>query len=258
MRPLIAITTTEHGGDYRVPQVMVGAPYLAAVQKVDGTPILVTPAHDEQAIEQLLDQCQGLMLTGGEDVDPSRYGQEPHPALGNVNPQRDRMELMALECALKRDLPVLAICRGFQLLNVAMGGTLIQDLASQRGGNILHEQAAPVNDRWHGARVDEDSRLAKIFGVTELTINSFHHQAIDELGAGLRASAWSEDGLIEGVEATGYPWVFGVQWHPERSEAEVPGDRRQPDGRLLWQFLDAARKYGAGELADASSMISSG
>ncbi|HET7276088.1 MAG TPA: gamma-glutamyl-gamma-aminobutyrate hydrolase family protein [Longimicrobiaceae bacterium] len=254
MRPLIVVTTTSHGGDYRVPQVMVGAPYLAAVQKVDGTPILSTPAHNRKSIENILDISHGLMLTGGEDVDPARYGQDPHPELGNVNPQRDRMELMALECALERSMPVLAICRGFQLLNVAMGGTLIQDIPSQRGGDIVHEQSAPVNDRWHDARVQEGSRLAQIFGVMELSINSFHHQAVDRVGAGLEPTVWAEDGLVEGFEATEYPWVFGVQWHPERSEADIPGDRRHPDGRLIWSFVDAARKYAEANSVQAPAL----
>ena len=244
MRPLIATTTTSYeGGEYRTPQIMLGSPYLTAIEGLQATPLLITPAHDVESIAQILDLADGLMLTGGEDVDPTVYGQEPHGKLSTINRSRDRMELAALQGALDRQMPVLAICRGIQLLNVAFGGTLFQDLPSQRAEGIIHEQDAPVTERWHAARVAESSRLAEVFGTTDLFINSFHHQGIDHLGPGLQPVVWAEDGLIEGVEAREYPWVVGVQWHPERGEAESPSDRRSPDRRLFWAFLDASRAY---------------
>lgn len=246
MRPLIATTTTSYDHpDYRTPQVMLGIPYIAALQSAGATPLLVTPAHDAAAISQLLELADAFMLTGGEDVDPALYGQEPHPRLASVNRARDEMEMAALRVALDLGIPVLAICRGVQLLNVAMGGTLFQDLPSQRAEGIIHEQSAPLNARWHSARVAEGSQLAEIFGATDLSINSFHHQGINRIAPGLRPVAWAEDGLIEGVEGIDHPWLIGVQWHPERSEAETPGDRRHPDARLFWAFLDAAKKFRA-------------
>lgn len=247
MRPLIAVTTTTHtAADYRVPQVMLGTPYIRVIDALGGSAILLTPAHDPASIEQILDLSSGLVLTGGEDVEPRRYGQDPHPKLGATNPDRDQMELDAVHAALNRALPVLAICRGMQLLNVALGGTLYQDLPSDLAGDLLHEQEAPVGDGWHTARVEPDSRLASIFGETTLFINSFHHQAIRELGDGLRAVAWAEDGVIEGVEGTDHPWLFGVQWHPERGEAErQPDPGSHPDRRLVQAFLAAARQYGS-------------
>jgi putative glutamine amidotransferase len=244
MRPLIATTTTSYEDPgYRTPQIMLGSPYVAALERVGGTPVLVTPAHDGESIARLVELADGLVLTGGEDVDPSCYGQEPHPKLSTVNRARDQMEIVALERALELGMPVLAICRGLQLLNVALGGTLFQDLPSQRAEGIIHEQDAPINERWHSARVAAESRLAQIFGATDLFINSFHHQGINKLADTLRPVAWAEDGLVEGVESRDHPWVIGVQWHPERGEAETRGDRRHPDNRLFYAFLDAAREY---------------
>lgn len=245
MRPLIAVTTSLRPGGYlQLPQVQLNVQYVTAVEEPGGTALLVTPGHDEESIREVVSLAHGLLLTGGEDVHPSRYGQEPHPELGATNPPRDDMEFAALEEALRRRMPVLAICRGCQLLNVALGGTLYQDLESQRPGTHTHEQDAPWNERWHRARVEPRSGLQRIFGTTELSINSFHHQAIRRLAPGLAATAWSEDGIIEGVEASGYPWVYGVQWHPERGEAKMRNDPRDPDRRLLWALVQAAREYG--------------
>lgn len=243
MRPLIVLTTSTYtAADYRVPQVALGTTYISVVESMGGSSILTTPAHDTESLDHIMEMAQGLILTGGEDVEPGRYGQKPHPKLGSTNPARDEMEFRVLEVALRRQIPVLAICRGLQLLNVALGGTLYQDLPSQLDGDLLHEQSAPIGDRWHRARVEKDSRLAGIFGATELFINSFHHQGIDKLAPELEPLVWAEDELIEGVEAPGYPWVFGVQWHPERGEAEMDGDRRHPDRRLFWSFMEAARE----------------
>lgn len=245
MRPLIVVTTSlRPGGAHQLPQVTLNVQYVTGVEDPGGTALLLTPGHSPESIRQVVSLAHGLLLTGGEDVHPSRYGQEPDPALGTVNPPRDEMEFVALEEALRRRIPVLAICRGVQLLNVALGGTLYQDLPTQRPSGIIHEQAAPWNHRWHGARVEADSGLARIFGATELHINSFHHQGIDRLAPGLVPTVWSEDGLVEGVESREHPWVYGVQWHPERGEAEAPGDPRDPDRRLLWALVQAAREYG--------------
>lgn len=246
MRPRIALTTTSYAGaEYRTPQIMLGSPYARAVERVEATPLLITPEHSPESIELLVEMADGLMLSGGEDVDPARYGQEPHPKLGTVHRQRDEMEMLALRCALERQMPVLAICRGCQLLNVYFGGTLYQDLETQRVGGVIHEQDAPVSERWHSARAQPGSRLAEIIGAEEIMINSFHHQAVDRLAEGLQAVVHAEDGLVEAVEATDYPWVIGVQWHPERGEAETPGDRRHPDWRLFYAFAEAAREFGA-------------
>lgn len=243
MTPLIAVTTTLRTPDTgRGPQVVLNASYIAAVERLGATAVLLSPAHSTEALNQLLDTVHGLLLTGGEDVDPARYGQAPHPALGTVTPARDEMEFAALQGALARGLPVLAICRGVQLLNVALGGTLFQDLPSERHRGIIHEQEAPINERWHKARVEPESKLHQIFGSDDLFINSFHHQGIREIAPSLVPTVWAEDELIEGVESREHPWVLGVQWHPERGEAELAHDKRDPDRRLFWEFVDVARR----------------
>jgi putative glutamine amidotransferase len=245
VRPLIALSTTlGPGGSRKLPQVQINASYLAAVQDAGGAPVLLSPAHDEPGVRALLDVCHGLVLTGGEDVDPARYGQPPHPESGAPNHPRDRVEFLAVEHALERGLPTLAICRGMQLLNVALGGTLVQDLPSQRPGPVIHEQEAPLGHRWHAARVLPGSGLHEVFGSEELFINSFHHQGIDRLAPALRATVWAEDELVEGVESTEHPWARGVQWHPERGEAEALQDRRDPDRRLFHAFVEAANRFG--------------
>lgn len=245
-RPLIAVTTSlAPVGSHGLPGVKLNAQYIAAIEKPGGAALLLTPAHDLASVEQIIGVAHGLMLTGGEDVDPARYGQSPHPTVTSVNPARDAMELAALEAAVRRGIPVLGICRGMQVLNVGLGGTLIQDLPSQRQDGLLHEQSAPVDKEWHHATVAEESGLASIFGTRELFINSFHHQAVDELGSGLRACAWAEDGVVEGIEGTGEGWIRAVQWHPERGEAQSPEDQRDPNRRLFWAFVQAAREFAA-------------
>ena len=243
-RPLVVVTTTmAPGGSYNLPSVRLNVQYVTAVEEPGGTALLLTPGHDAGSVARMVEVAHGLVLTGGEDVDPALYGQEPHPELESVNPARDEIELAALKAALERGMPVLAICRGLQLLNVALGGTLYQDLPSQREGDLLHEQEAPVGHRWHHASVLPGSGMEAILGSRELFINSFHHQGIDELAPSLRPVVWAEDGLVEGVEGRDHAWLYGVQWHPERGEAESPSDERHPDKRLFWAFIQAAREF---------------
>lgn len=207
-------------GSHGLPYTMLGAQYMWAVERAGGVPLPLSPALGAESLRRLVGMIDGLVLSGGEDVHPARYGEEPHPALGSVSPERDAMETAALAGALERDLPVLAICRGLQLLNVAWGGTLFQDLPAQRPGPLEHRQRAEPERSWHTVTVAPGSRLHTVAGAAELPVNSFHHQGIRRLAAGLREVAWSEDGLIEGVEAEGEGWVVGVQWHPERGPAE--------------------------------------
>ncbi|CAN5851715.1 gamma-glutamyl-gamma-aminobutyrate hydrolase family protein [soil metagenome] len=247
MRPLILATASTDAESYRTEYAVLGSPYIRAIEQPDATAFILTPVHATLSLEHGLDLAHGLVLTGGEDVSPDRYGEKPHPKLGTVNHARDEMEITVLRAALRRRLPVLAICRGMQLLNVALGGTLYQDLHDQLNGDLLHQQDASVNSRWHSARVESGSRLAEIFEAEDLHINSFHHQGIRDLAPDLRALARAEDGLIEAVEAPEYPWVFGVQWHPERGEAEILNDRRHPDRRLFRGFVEACRSFAEAE-----------
>lgn len=248
MRPLVAVTSTivPEAGPYQRPEIALYAIYVRVLERIGLASLLVTPVHSFRSLPILFDQVDGLVLTGGEDIDPALYGEDPIPRLGLVNPERDRIEMAALKLALERELPILAICRGLQLMNVCFGGTLYQDLATQRPETRLqHVQRETWERRTHLARFARDSRLARIFGADELLINSFHHQAIKDLGGGLDVVGVAEDGTVEAVEAPDFPWVVGVQWHPERHEATAPAT--DPDRRLLEAFRDVVHARARGE-----------
>ena len=193
-------------------------PYVDAVQEAGGVPRLIPPGQDGEALEALASRMDGLLLAGGGDVDPSLYGQAPHPALGRVDRARDDLEL-ALAClALRRGLPILGICRGIQVLNVATGGTLYQDLPSERPGSLHHgcfQPQFPADHIAHEVTLKPESLLARTMGREALPVNSRHHQGVDRLGEGWRAVAHAPDGLVEAMEAPGHPFALGVQWHPE-------------------------------------------
>lgn len=195
--------------------------YAAAVEASGGIPVIIPVMHPGLAPE-LVAHLQGILFAGGVDVDPSYYGEEPLPGLGQVTPERDALELALAREALDRGVPVLGICRGVQVLNVAAGGTLYQDLASQLGKVLKHRQEAP---RWyesHAVRIDPGSRLAAVVGTSELRVNSFHHQAVREVAPGLRAVAWAPDGVVEAVEAVNHRFALGLQWHPEEMWRRYP------------------------------------
>ncbi len=250
MNPLVAVTTgmLAEGGTHGQPQVVLYTSYMRVLEAVGLAPVRVTPAHTPAARRALLESCAGLVLTGGEDVDPRRYGEEPIPELGDVLPPRDEAEEDALALALARDLPVLGICRGCQVLNVFYGGTLYQDLAAQRPGTGVHEQGdGSWDERPHLAHVEPGTRLHGIVGGEEVRINTFHHQAIREPGPGLVVSAWAEDGVVEAVEDPARAWLLGVQWHPERQVSTAPPS--DPDRLLFAAFADAVRARLARESA---------
>jgi putative glutamine amidotransferase len=175
----------------------------------------VLPAVRLEHVPRLVDRLDGVVFSGGVDVDPGLYGQAPHAKLGRVNRLRDEFELALAREALRRNLPILGICRGLQLLNVAMGGTLLQHIPSEWKGAQDHD--AP-GERWHEAhdvRVVGGTRLRDILGRDELAVNSLHHQAVDRLGADVVASAFAADGIVEGIELPQQRFALGVQWHPE-------------------------------------------
>jgi putative glutamine amidotransferase len=244
----VALTTTidASAGSHGRPAVFLYTSYIHALEQVGLAPVLITPAHSPAAVAALLDACSGLVLSGGEDVDPARYGEQPSPALGAVEPLRDDMELRAVACAEERGVPILGICRGLQLLNVYFNGTLYQDIATDRPSELLHQQAEPWDKRSHCATVRPDSMLYGLVGANRLHINSFHHQAIKALGDDLVVTARADDGLVEAIEHEDYPWLLAVQWHPERNEAA--GAAADPDARIFLGFREAVRSYAAGDL----------
>lgn len=206
--------------------------YLNRIAEAGGEPVVAAPGCD---VHTLLDDADGLLVTGGVDVEPARYGDAPVPELDAVDPARDEMEFALLGSALSRDLPVLAICRGHQVLNVAFGGRLQQHIPGD--GHRAHDEP-PHESRFHDVTVEEGSVLAELLGTGVRRVNSRHHQAVRPgmVGKGLLPSAMSPDGIVEGLESPAHRWVLGVQWHPERSE--VAGDFRT----LFAAFVLAAQE----------------
>jgi putative glutamine amidotransferase len=215
----------------------VNASYVQAVVRSGGVPLILSPLLGTAHNAPLLDAIDGLLLSGGEDVAPERYGAAAHPALGSVDPVRDAFELELFSAARARNIPTLAICRGIQLANVALGGSLWQDIPSERPGALAHTQAGGRGDRTHAVTIVPGSCLAGALGTTRLDVNSFHHQSIRDLAPGLVVSASAPDGEVEGVESMpGDPWLLAVQWHPE----EFHGDISAPDQGLFRVLVQAA------------------
>lgn len=209
------------------------------MEAAGGIPVIL-PVLPSPRIPELGRRLDGILLAGGVDVDPGLYGEEPLPGLGAVTPERDAFELALVRWAWEEGLPLLGICRGIQVLNVAAGGTLFQDLSSQLSSGLLkHEQKAPRWHETHLVRVAGGSRLARILGREELRVNSFHHQAVREVAPGWRAVAWAPDGVIEGIESSEHPFALGVQWH-----AEGMWDRHPLHLRLFVALVEAAREKG--------------
>jgi len=235
--PLVAVTATARMIE-GVERVRLNAAYVRALESAGLVPIVVPPLGSAGAAVRVLDAVAGLVLSGGEDVDPARYGATPHPELGPINCARDDTELTLLARARELGLPTLAICRGIQVVNVGLGGSLVQDLPSQRRDAAAHEVDDERDTRVHGVQVDPTSRLASILGAHVLRVNSIHHQAVDRLGDAMRISARADDGTIEGVESDDPSWwMVGVQWHPEElTTTPEPWDRR-----LFGAFAAACR-----------------
>lgn len=237
-RPRIGITgvtRTREGGDI----TGVNANYVRAVIAAGGLPVIITPELDQACAVELFGECDALLLTGGEDVDPVRYGAVPIAELGTTSPVRDANELALLAEARARDLPILGICRGIQVINIACGGTLFQNLPTQRETETNHDTSGGREQLSHEVILEPQSRLARIHGVTSLHANSYHHQAIDQLGSGLVATAHAPDGLIEGVESADHDeWLVGVQWHPE----ELCRDPDVAHLKLFASLIAAARR----------------
>jgi putative glutamine amidotransferase len=226
-KPLIGITTyvePASWGHWTLEAALVPYDYVRAVERAGGRAVLVPP--DPDGIDEILDALDGLIFSGGNDLTPESYGAEADPTTSGTNPARDRGELALLAAALERDLPVLAICRGVEVLNVVRGGDLVQHLPDVVG----HEGHRVVSGEFsdHPVRVDPSSRIERVSGV----VKSHHHQGLGRIGEGLREVAWAEDGIVEALEDPDKAFVVGVLWHPEAGE----------DQRLFEQLVEAARK----------------
>jgi putative glutamine amidotransferase len=250
-RPLIGVTTSEmrraeslnptpEGEPPTRLEMALGLPYLRGLEAAGALP-LVMPPLSEDAIEPLLDRLDGICLSGGPDLDPAGYGAEPHPELGPIEPNLDRFELAVARRADAREMPILAICRGTQAINVVRGGTLHQHLP-EISTEIVHRQRTPGNQTSHPVEVVPGSELAAALGgadIDVIDVNSFHHQALDRLGEGLVVSARAPDGTIEGVEDPSRPFLIGVQWHAETLVHRVY------EAALFRNFVDSCRDDGA-------------
>lgn len=225
--PLVGITTygrddADHPGRYHLP-----GEYVDAVRRAGGVPVLLPPGGSDAEIAALLERVDGFVLAGGGDIDPTFYGAAPHPTLERVDVARDRFELALARRLVERALPTLAICRGCQVLNVALGGTLHQHLPEVVGERLTHARPATDAERpRHAVAVDAASRLAQLMGATAPVPVSSHHQAADRVAPSLRAVARAEDGTVEALELPEHPWLVAVQWHPELSAAQDASQQR--------------------------------
>jgi putative glutamine amidotransferase len=223
-----------------VPRVRVNEAYTEALTGAGLIPVVLPPIDPTLAIASLTD-IAGLVLTGGEDVDPRLFGEAPHPATGDPHAARDAYEVALARTASDLRIPTLAICRGVQVLNVALGGTLVQDIASQHPSAIDHDLAGKRAERVHRVSLETASTLAQLLGTTSISTNSSHHQSLDAVAPALRVTGRSEDDIIEAVEpADPAWWMIGVQWHPEELTA-TPEDW---DRRLFAAFGEAVRASG--------------
>ena len=232
MRPVIGVIPL---WDDQKESIWMLPGYLDGISEAGGLPIILPLSADEQELRQLFELCDGVLLTGGHDVSPELYHEEPLTGLVECCRERDEMEGIILKMALEDDVPVLGICRGIQFINAALGGTLYQDLPLQHPSDVDHRQKAPYDIPAHEVKIVKDSPLYKCLSIVRLPVNSCHHQAIRELSPELEAMACSPDGLVEAVHMPRRKFVWAVQWHPEFSYKTDENSRK-----ILKAFVDAA------------------
>jgi putative glutamine amidotransferase len=231
-RPLVGITTyvePASWGHWQLDAALIPYDYVRAVERAGARALLVPPSVD--GIEETLDALDGIVFSGGNDVDPETYGAEAHAETNGLRPERDRGELALLQAALARDMPVLAVCRGFQILNVARGGDLEQHLPEVVGSEQHREVSGTFSE--HGVRIEDDSRLGSVLGDEHAPVKSHHHQGVGRVGEGLREVAWADDGTVEALEDPERRFAVGVLWHPEAGD----------DARLFEALVAEADAY---------------
>ena len=249
-RPLIGIPTQTLQAIEHIPEALphswvMNSRYSLAASASGAVPVMLPLlVDDDDTLRALYDRLDGVLLAGGVDVDPGTFGEAPHPRLGRTDPARDAVEFRLVRWAVEEKKPLFGLCRGLQVINVALGGSLWQDIEAQVDGAVKHDYyptAGYARDFLaHEALLADGSRLHAAFGAPSIRVNSMHHQAIKSLAPSLHASAHAPDGVIEGVESGGDHFLVGVQWHPEMFEPSDPRTRR-----LFRSFADAARRAGS-------------
>ncbi len=222
MKPIIGITSffeKESSGKLSA----VSYDYVKAIKAAEGIPIVIPIITEEELLDGYISIIDGLLLSGGEDLSPLLYGENPIDKVNSTCCDRDKWEMALFEKAYKKQIPILGICRGMQLINVALGGTLYQDINKQVENSLGHCPKESIADQpYHRVKIDEGSKLYNIFGKKDIEVNSFHHQSLKDIGKGLKATAYSHDGIVEGVESLERDLLMGVQWHPEKLTERYP------------------------------------
>lgn len=235
MKPLIGVTTStftsDTGWEYNRAYVAI----IQAVEEAGGLPVLVPISIGDEALREIYERLDGVLLPGGGDMRPNIYGAEMNPLTDNIDDARDHIEVNLTRWAFDDDIPVFGICRGHQVVNVALGGTLIQDVPSEIGSDISHNVTVPRNFRPHEVKIEPNSRLANILGTTHIAVNSLHHQSVGEAAPDACITAYSPDGVVEAIEVPNKKFVLSVQWHPEDLYRDDPAMKR-----LFKAFVEAA------------------
>ena len=227
-KPLLGLTCYSRNEDNRF---TLPANYLEAVERAGGSAVILAPTTSN--IPELLDQLDGVILTGGADIDPDEYGGTRKESVYGVDAERDHYELQLTRDALQRGIPMMAICRGLQVLNVALGGTLVEHIPDEYGESVVH-RGENLNKVEHSVTIDADSRLAAIIGQTQIDCPSYHHQSIRDLAPQFKVVARSPDTVVEAIESSQFPGVIAVQWHPEYTAASDPCQQQLFDTLVCW------------------------
>jgi putative glutamine amidotransferase len=224
--PIIGVTMGSSLSEYHYPILTITEAYVQALIRAGGCPLMIPLGLPETALHDMLLKLDGILFSGGGDVQPERYGSEPHPLVREVNLDRDRLEIFLVQESIKNELPVLGICRGIQVINVALGGSLFEDILDQRPASIRHSYfpEMPRDYLAHTVDIVPDSHLSQIIQKTNASVNSLHHQGIKELAPGLKATGYASDGLVEALEIPNYKFGLAVQWHPEWLPEEASMD----------------------------------
>jgi putative glutamine amidotransferase len=236
--PIIGITSSYFPPkDGKFGTVSAGESYLQAVLGAGGIPVIVPVGLSPEDLRTLFNRLDGVLLTGGGDIDPHRFDGQPHPRVYDIDERRDDLEIGLTQMSVDSGKPFLGICRGIQVINVALGGSLFTDISDQLTGSLRHDwyPDIPRTHLAHPISVTPGSRLAEVLGGEAFEVNSLHHQGLERLATGLRAVAYAPDHLIEGVEVPGHPFGLGVQWHPEWLQEHAP------QRKLLQAFIEASR-----------------